>query len=491
MNRRVEGGPSARTATERLARFVTDGGAALPAEVVALLKRHILDTLGCQLAFADLPWSRTVWRYAAQDTSGGPATISHFGTQAPVPLAAFANAAFAHGFEMDDTEMRTASHPGAVVVPAALAAGQAAHSSGAELLTAVAMGYETMVRIGLASVAMMRRGFHTTAVTGPFGAAAAVASLWSADEKQVAHALGIAASRASGVTEYSVSGGSVKRVHAGIAAQAGVESVSLAMAGVTAPSAALEGRRGLLQALSDTVDPDAITAGLGQRYELLTTGLKPYCCCAAQHSVLDAVADLQRRHHLTADSIRRLQVMQNRREVDVVGTGPEPTDVTSAQFNAAFGIALRLVRGGNGFGDYLGCRVDDERLLAMARKVEYRTAPEHAPLPGDGPCEVRVELHSGEVVTTSVSHATGTAANPLGDEAVIEKFHDLADGYLGRSRATDLVDLVTHLETVDDVDALARLLVVTPGHAVGPRTSAGATGSANAEARRSGRRCED
>lgn len=471
MNRPPEGSPSAGTATECLAQFVADRGAPLPPEVVALLKRHILDTLGCQLAFADLPWSRTVWRYAAQSATGGPATISHFGAQAPVPLAAFTNAAFAHGFEMDDTEMRSASHPGSVVVPAALAAGQAAHSSGTELLTAVAVGYETMVRIGLASVGMMRRGFHTTAVTGPFGAAAAAASLWSAGEEQVAHALGIAASRASGVTEYSVSGGSVKRVHAGIAAQAGVESVLLAMAGVTAPSAALEGRRGLLHAVADVVDADVITAGLGSRYELLTTGLKPYCCCAAQHSVLDAVADLQRHHRLTPESIRRIQVVQNRREADVVGMGPEPTDVTSAQFNAAFGIALRLVRGGNGFTDYVGCRVDDDRLLAVARKVEYRPAPDDAPLLGDGPCEVTVELHTGEVVTAAVAHATGTAANPLGDDAVIEKFHDLADGYLGRARASDLVDMVTHLESVDDMDTLARLLVV-PDQIDGARTSA-------------------
>lgn len=458
MSRTAEIDPSATT-TEVLARFVADRSRPQPSEVVALLKRHILDTLGCQVAFADLPWSRAAWRYAAQSSTGGPATISHFGTWAPASLAAFTNAAFAHGFEMDDTEMRTASHPGAVVVPAALAAGQTAHSSGAELLASVAVGYETMVRIGLASVAMMRRGFHTTAVTGPFGAAAAVASLWADQDAQIAHALGIAASRASGVTEYSATGGSVKRIHAGIAAQAGVEAVSLAMAGVTAPSAALEGRRGLLRAVADVTDTDVVTADLGDRYELLTTGLKPYCCCAAQHSVLDAIADLQRHHRLTPESIRRIQVVQNLREADVVGTGPEPTDVTSAQFNAAFGIALRLVRGGNGFTDYLGCRTDDEHLLAVARKVEYRPAPEDAPLPGNGPCEVTVELHTGEVVATTVSHPSGTAANPLADDAVIEKFHDLADGYLGRSRALELADMVAHLESVDDVDALARLLV--------------------------------
>lgn len=462
MTRSDQSTPAGPTATAALARFVGARGP-LPDEVRALLKLHILDTLGCQVAFADLPWSRQVWSYALAGDPVGPATISHFGSRVPVALAALTNATFAHGFEMDDTEMRTASHPGTVVVPSALAAGEAAGSSGADLLTAVAAGYETMVRVGLAAVGMMRRGFHTTAVTGPFGAAAAVASLWGADEDRIRHSLGIAASRASGITEYSVSGGSVKRLHAGIAAQAGVESVQMAMSGVTAPTAALEGRRGLLRAVCDAVDADAVTADLGSRYELLTTGLKPYCCCAGQHSVIDAVTELQRRHRLTAESVRHIVVTQNRREADVVGTGAEPADLTAAQFSAAFGIALRLVRGGNGFTDYIGCRLDDERLLSVARKVEYRRAPDDAPLVGDGPCTVAVELHTGEVVSTAVAHAAGTPANPLDDAAVIAKFHDLADGYLGAPRADELVERVMDLENVDDVGALARLLVAPSG----------------------------
>ncbi|MEW2355774.1 MmgE/PrpD family protein [Spirillospora sp. NPDC029432] len=459
--------PPASGATAALARFVAQRRGSLPAEVLPTVKLHILDTLGCQVAFARLPWSRAVWRYAAEAGTAGPATISYYGAPAPVETAAFANAAFAHGFEMDDTEMRSASHPGAVVVPAALAAAQRHGSSGAELVAAVAVGYEVMVRVALSAVGMMRRGFHTTAVAGPFGAAAAAAALWSLDEARTAHALGIAASHASGITEHSVSGGSVKRVHAGIAARSGIESVRLARAGVTAPEGALDGRRGLLQAVAD--DPGMPASGLGKDFELLTTGLKPYCCCAAQHTVIDAVARLQHQHpRLTPAAVRRIRVLQNDREVDAVGLVTEPADITSAQFSAAFGIALRLVRNANGFGDYMNARLDDPELLAIARRVTYERAPASSPLPGEGPCQVSIELDDGSVLAAEVRSARGTVASPMSESDVITKFRGLAGEPLGEERADRVAEMVMNLERLPDSNRLARHLVARSEDAPSP-----------------------
>ncbi|MFD0851400.1 MmgE/PrpD family protein, partial [Actinomadura adrarensis] len=123
--------PPASGTTAALARFVTQRARSLPSDVLTAVKLHMLDTLGCQVAFARLPWSRAAWRYAVEARTTGAATISYYGTPTSVEMAAFANAGFAHGFEMDDTEMRSASHPGVVVVPAALAAAQRHGSTGA------------------------------------------------------------------------------------------------------------------------------------------------------------------------------------------------------------------------------------------------------------------------------------------------------------------------------------------------------------------------
>lgn len=445
--------------TKTLADFIADPSVQIPAEVSLKTKLHILDTLGCQIAFAPLPWSRAVLEYANANGQSGAATIAHYGLRVPAELAAFANASFAHGFEMDDTEMRTASHPGVVVVPAALASGQVHRASGKDFLRAVTAGYEVMIRVGLGSVGMMRRGFHTTAVAGPFGSAAAAAVIAGLDPETTAHGLGIAASRAGGITEYSTSGGSVKRVHAGFAAQAGLESIALARAGITAPTAALEGRRGLFAAVSDISDSSLVTSGLGQRFELMTTGIKPYCCCAGQHAVIDAVAQIQaERPPFAPSSVKRIRVLQNAREVDVVGRIVEPTDITGAQFSAAFGIALRLVAGGNGFGDYLSANLDDDRLLSVARAVVYERTSADAPMAGDAPAEVTIEFMDGSVATARVHFARGTVQRPLGEAEVISKFHDLADGPLSKERADNVHAMVMNLEELEDVNALAAQL---------------------------------
>ena len=91
--------------------------------------------------------------------------------------AAFANAVFGHGFEMDDTELSTASHPGVTVIPPALAVGEMEKITGKEFLTAVVVGYDVFIRVGLATHSMMSRGFHTTAVLGPLGSAAATSKV--------------------------------------------------------------------------------------------------------------------------------------------------------------------------------------------------------------------------------------------------------------------------------------------------------------------------
>lgn len=460
----------------RLGEFVA-GTTRLPTDVAATVTLHIVDTLGCMVAFSGLPWSRAVHDFVADGAGAGPATVARFGTTTTAERAALANGAFAHGFEMDDTEMRTTSHPGAVVVPAALAVAEETHASGAEFLRAVALGYELMIRIGLAAVPMMRRGFHTTSTTGVFGACAAAAALWGLDAATTSHALGIAASRAAGVTEFSTGGGSEKRLHAGFPAQAGVESARLARHGVTAPATALDGPRGFLRAFSDVDDSAPVTRDLGVTWELGRTGFKAYCCCAGQHTVLDAVANLQRAHPaLTPDTVAAIRVRQNAREVPIVGVIKEPEDMAGAQFSAAFGAAMRLSGGKNGFTDYMRVDLRDERLLKLARLVDYEQFPESDPLPGDGPARVTITLTDGTSLTETVRSARGSYDNPLSEAEVLAKFHDVADDVLGPRDAARLAERVLGVEQITDVDELTELLVV--GESAGTdRTDEGVVGS--------------
>ncbi|GHG49917.1 hypothetical protein GCM10012320_18030 [Sinomonas cellulolyticus] len=460
MGNEVRTNEAAGAVSRRIAEFVVGlGDQPPPAAVLARMRLHVLDTFGCQLAFATLPWSRDIWAYVRARDTAGPSTVAFYGAKVAPELAAFANAAFTHGFEMDDTDMASTSHPGTVVVSSALALGQQLSASGREFLTAVAAGYEIMIRVALGGVGMTDRGYHSTSVTGPFGAAAAAAVLEGLDVDVTTHALAICASRAGGVSEFAVSGGTEKRLHGAYGAQMGLESVGLARAGVTAPVRAIEGERGLLRAVTDTPAPDLITAGLGQDFLGASTGIKLHCCCGGQHSVLDAVSDLVSANDIRPEQIARIAVRQNPREFDAVGLIRRPQDVISSQFSVAFGIGLRLVAGANGFRDYIEARLDDPRILEVADKVVCeRLAPE-ARLDGDGPCEVDIALVNGDVHAAYVSHPRGSSRFPVDEDHVVQKFRALAGDVLGEARADRIIEMVANLDALPDVGLLAEQLV--------------------------------
>lgn len=167
---------------------------------------------------------------------------------------------------------------------------------------------------------------------------------------------------------------------------------------------------------------------------------------------------------MNASSVRRIRVLQNSREVDVVGRIVEPKDLTGAQFSAAFGIGLRLVKGGNGFGDYLAAPLDDEQILDVARKVVYERTPADSPLPGQGPARVTFEMHDGSEILATVNHARGSIARPMDEAEVVRKFRGLADGPLGEEAAARVQDMVLNVEQVPDVNLLASLLQARKDH---------------------------
>src|SRR5690606_20484144 len=126
--------------------------------------------------------------------------------------------------------------PGTVIIPAVLAAGEAAGSSGSQNLAAIVAGYEATARISLAlGVEPSQRGFHKTSVVGPVAAAIAAGTAMELTVSELQNAVGLACSMASGIKAFAAGagGGMVKRMHAGRAAEAGVRAAQLARRGFT------------------------------------------------------------------------------------------------------------------------------------------------------------------------------------------------------------------------------------------------------------------
>src|SRR5437016_11153597 len=170
----------------------------LPAVVVAAAKDAIIDTIAACICGAALPWSRIIIGYAERTGPGGTSRILGRGSAVQAPMAALANGALAHAFELDSlTRPGAGAHPGATVLPPALAVAQEAGvaAGGRDLIAAFVAGNEVMIRIGRATGHTNEaRGFHAPGTTGPFGAAVACGHLLRLDARAMTNALGIAGS---------------------------------------------------------------------------------------------------------------------------------------------------------------------------------------------------------------------------------------------------------------------------------------------------------
>jgi 2-methylcitrate dehydratase PrpD len=269
-----------RGETVRLARYAVDlRYDDLPAAVLERARNTICDTVGAIVFGYGLPWSQMIVDYAAVYGSGGKSRI--LGPGGPLvqpPMAALANGALAHAFELDGATKPSAGvHPSATIFPAVLAVAQERGFTGRDLLTAFIAATEVVIRIGRATQRSNEtRGFHAPGTTGAFGAAVGVGRLLGFDDAKMTNALGIAGSLCSGLVQFSRSGtgGMVKRLHFGRAAEGGLLAANLAERGFTGPHTILEGELGFLRAFCNRPDISQLTRGLGENYLTLDIYMK-------------------------------------------------------------------------------------------------------------------------------------------------------------------------------------------------------------------------
>jgi 2-methylcitrate dehydratase PrpD len=342
--------------------------------------------------------------------------------------AALANAVAAHAFELDDFAAKL--HPGAVVLPAALAMAEALGASGRMLECAVAAGYETMIRASLAldPSAARLRGWHLTGVCGPLGAAAAAAVLARLDAERTAWALGLAATQGAGLFAFNADGAMSKRLHPGFAAASGVRAVELAALGVTGPASVLETPDGgYLKAFSDVTHPEELTRALGRDWRLADTYFKPYACCGSLHSYVDAALELRRRHGGPPPASRRVRAgLAHVVEVQC-GFDYRPGTELNAQMNARYCIATALIEGAVLPQQFARGTLADADIVALAERIELIHDPaldDIYPANYVGWVEVEGE-RAGRFERAYVLDPSGSTANPAREAALRAKFREL------------------------------------------------------------------
>jgi 2-methylcitrate dehydratase PrpD len=425
---------------------------ALPPDVVQRAKDCITDTIAVIVQGSALPWSRIVIRYAQRIGAGGSSRI--LGTDGPsvqAPAAALANGTLAHAFESDNlTRPGAGVHPGATLLPPALAISQEHGSSGRDLISAVVAGFEVMYRIGRATKhSNERHGFHAPGTTGPFGAAVAAGKLLRLDTMAMTNALGIAGSLACGLMEFARSGtgAMVKRLHLGRAAESGVLAASLAADGFTGPRSVLEGEAGFLKVFCTEWDTADLTHRLGSEFATMNLCLKRFPVHMTAQTAVQAILELQAEHAFSGAQVDRVTVAGNER-MATVNNNPDPVDIMMAQYSIPFCVALALFRDPRDPASFDDMALRDAAIRAMCGRVAITVAD--PPTKVAGASIVTIRLKNGRSLTREVEEFNGTPARPLDRSELRDKFMTLTRVRYGAD-AAGLFERLQGLEDETDV----------------------------------------
>jgi 2-methylcitrate dehydratase PrpD len=445
---------SQQTAAQQLAEFaVALCFEDIPAQALLRAKHCLVDSIACAMFGRRFPWSAMVLEEALASGAGGPCRLPGVDKTLHVPQAALALGAFSHAFELDNLRNPASGvHGGATVALPAFAMAQATGASGQELITAIVAGIEVMFRIGNATLHSAEKvGFHAPGVTGPFGSAAACASLLRLSAAQTANAFGIAGSLGGGLLAFakSESGGMIKRLHLGRAAEAGVVAARLAQRGYEGPPSVLEGRYGVLDAFCEETDASLLTKDLGERWEVERLAIKRYACHVTSHVPVQLLRGFVEQHGFAGDDIAGIAVDASAKVVSH-HSNQDPGDIMQAQYSVPSNLALAAYHDPRDPDVFNDRTIADPRLRDLMRRVRVGS---------DGgrkgwSARITVSLRDGRRFDGEAETFLGCPQTPFSDEQLRFKFDRLCKDGSQRLRQT-LFDDLMRIEQLPSLDGLA------------------------------------
>lgn len=437
--------------TRALARFVVRSG---PDEVPPPARREatrsLVNWMGCALGGARHE-AVGIALDALAPFSGPPqATVIGRRERLDCLHAALVNGMSAHVLDFDDTHLRTLLHPSVPVASALLALAERRALPGADFLHAFVLGVDVECRVANAIHASHNVNWYITGTAGVLGAAAAAGRVLGLDERRMAWAFGIAATQAAGLRE--MAGTMCKSFVHGRAAQNGMLAALLAARGFTSSERAIEAPRGFAQVLAPGSRLDEMTAGLGERFEIMLNTYKPYACGVVCHPVIDGCIALRQEHALTPGAVASVALRVHPLALRLTGIR-EPRAGLESKWSIYHSAAVALCDGAAGEHQYTDERVHAAAVKALRARV---SAQADASLREDE-ARVTIALADGRVLERHVRHATGSIDNPLSDRGLEEKFRGLAGDVLPQARREALLAKCWSVAELPDVAELARL----------------------------------
>lgn len=445
-------------ATRLLSRFLAElKYEDLPREVVETTKQYILDYYAACCAGIQVngAFNRAMEEILFAQEGREEASVFASGRKLPVMDAAFLNAVYAHGADMDDGNRKAMGHVAAHVMSAVFALAETLPVSGRDVIVAINAGYEVYNRIAAAvQPGLVRRGFHSTGTAGAVACGAAAAKLLGLTEDQIYNALSLAAVQASGLMVITESGQSCKPINPANAARAGILAAKLARKGIEAPRNPLESKKGWFHAMSDTVEEAEITAGLGTVFTICESYLKPYPSCRHTHCGIEGALTIRQKLLEGSGSIRpediadiAVDIYPN--AIAIAGQIRLPETDEDSKFSIHYSLACALLRGHFGLEDLPVSNVNAD-IAAMVDKIRLVEDPAmENRAQGIRGSRVTVRLADGREYSETVLIPKGDAANPFTRQELRRKLRSCAAGVLTEDQQERLSAFVDGFEEIE------------------------------------------
>ena len=433
----------------------------LPKEVVSKIKLLIMDCMANMVGGAKMEPARIVQELFLQYGGTEEATVFSNGKKLPVPHATYINSFLANALDFDDTYHNFA-HPGATVIPAALALAEKTAASGKELITAIVLGYEVSLRIGHAIMPTKERrdqvwGFATWQA---FGSAVSAAKLLRLSREQVRDAFGhvgmsapLPSVRKEGLEQEDRPFTWLKNNY-GWASMAGVVAGELASRDFVGNNSILDGDHGFwVMAGSDQCDFEALTKELGSKYLCQDTSFKPYAACRWTHASIDAARVIREKYGLMIDEVDSVRIStfgEAKRSLSEA----HPANIIDAQFSLPYLVALELGNKSSSRG-LNEADFKESKMYHLSESVYIEVNEDFdRDFVRDGQMKacMEVTLKNGGLVSETVDIPKGDPRNPFTELEIKEKFLHLVHTENGQE-----IEMLRNIELLEEVDDINNL----------------------------------
>ena len=428
----------------------------IPKKVLEHIKLLFLDGVGCCIHGNTLPWTKTLMEVVLNNTDIQECTIIGTGIKTSLLNATLINSTAGHGFESDDIHRESILHPNSIIVPVSINVSEKIKNiSGKDFLTAVVAGYEVATRVGSAAgTELLLRGFHPQGTHGTIASTVTAAKLMNLNRSQTLHAIGIAGSLGAGLMA-AQEGAMVKRLHSGRAAEAGVLAAELAAKKFTGISNIIEADYGgFLSSFSGKNNFVRSTDQLGEVWECANTGIKPYSSVTSIHAALDCLKTIMRNNKIISSDIKQIKAKISHPTYVHCAWAYENHNVTSAQMNIYYGLALIALEGELFVDQFSAEKISNPEILGYMKKISAEVDPEIEKLGHEFRHMASVELitNDNKKFIHTEKFRKGSPENPIPRNEILEKFNSLAKFSYDHEKIENIKEKIEKIEKSNNID---------------------------------------